>query len=89
MPDHVHLVVRGHGLPVSTLMETFKRFCAHIVNASRHRSGRVWQPGYHDVMLTDERVFEQAIRYCLDNPVRAGLVKEWRDWPFAWSRWIP
>ena len=34
--------------------------------------------------MNDEATIE-AVRYVLGNPVRAGLVKRIRDWPYSGS----
>jgi hypothetical protein len=34
-------------------------------------------------VLDMDRPLEEVVRYVLDNPVRKGLVKDWREWPYA------
>ena len=29
----------------------------------------------------------EVVLYMLNNPVRAGLVKDFHDYPFWWCRW--
>jgi REP element-mobilizing transposase RayT len=41
-----------------------------------------WQKGFFDHVLRGEESYTQKWNYVRDNPVRAGLVKEWRDWPY-------
>jgi hypothetical protein len=37
--------------------------------------------------LRSEQAVDAAIGYCLQNPVRAGLVEDFREYPHAWSKW--
>jgi len=30
--------------------------------------------------------FDATVRYVLNNPVKAGLVKDWRDWRWNYCR---
>jgi putative transposase len=42
-----------------------------------------WQKGFFDHVLRSEESYGQKWNYVRDNPVRAGLVKEWNKWPFV------
>jgi hypothetical protein len=48
------------------------------------RRGR-WQRGFDARILEDGEGCEQAALYVWNNPVRAGLVTSWRDYPFSGS----
>ncbi|MEL1264869.1 REP-associated tyrosine transposase [Pseudoxanthomonas putridarboris] len=87
MPDHVHLVGSLMDVPLTALMHSFKGHTAHAINALQGRSGRVWQAGYHDRSIRSDAAFRASIDYCLQNPVRAGLVEDFRDYPYWWCRW--
>jgi len=85
MPDHLHLLVKG-----TTVRADLRRFAqiARQRAAVRHsaRTGSVlWQSGYHDRVLRDDEATGAAIRYLLNNPVRAGLVSDAAHYPFAGS----
>ena len=88
MPDHLHLVaVLLHG-SLGGLMHGIKRHTALAINrAETHPGGQLWQAGYHDRTLRSEQAVDAAIGYCLQNPVRAGLVEDFREYPHAWSKW--
>jgi putative transposase len=76
MPDHVHLVLEG-----TTDDADARRFAKiakqRVVYSLRQEHGLrgVWQEGYHDWILRPEYSIHEAVRYVLENPVRAGLVK--------------
>jgi len=51
--------------------------------AFKQRTGnRLWQPGFHDRILREDDNTRLVVRYVLQNPVRAGLVRNARD--YAW-----
>ena len=41
-----------------------------------------WQPGCFDRLLRREESAEEKWEYIRENPVRAGLVSHWSDWPY-------
>jgi len=80
MPDHVHLVVQG-----KTSDADLRRFAKiskqRVVYSFReqHQVRDVWQEGFHDWILRPELPVADAVRYVLDNPVKAGLVARPED----------
>lgn len=87
MPDHMHLTVRLVTEPLDALMRNLKSYTAHQINRVLGRDGPVWQQGYHDRGIHDEKGVRAAVDYCLQNPVRAGLVDDFRQYPFWWCCW--
>jgi hypothetical protein len=49
---------------------------------------RLLAEGFYDHALRKEEDIRVVAEYIINNPVRAGLVKEWRDYPFSWHRWM-
>jgi hypothetical protein len=41
-----------------------------------------WQRDFFDHRLRDDESFEEKAAYILNNPVRAGLVNRFEDWPY-------
>ena len=81
MPDHVHLFVRGSEDFVLT--EWIKGLKRAISSASAKEHSRVrWQPGFFDHLLRNEESYGEKWAYVRDNPVRAGLVDCFDDWPY-------
>ena len=80
MPDHIHLVMEGR-----TSEADLRRFAKiakqRVVYSLREKHGLrgIWQEGYHDWILRLEQPIEEAIRYVLENPVRASLVEKPED----------
>ena len=90
MPDHVHMIM--HGLcQRSDSLEAHNdwkgatgKVLAHHYPGSQH-----WQPQSYDHVLRsyeyERGALRNMIRYILQNPVRAGLVAEWQEYPFLGS----
>jgi putative transposase len=83
MPDHVHLLVEG-----LTAAADLRRF----VKLAKQRSGALyarrfrhalWQKGYYERVLRERDDPYVITQYILENPVRAGLVANPRDYPHA------
>ena len=87
MPDHVHFLATLKNTDLAHLMRTFKNFTARKTNEALDRQGPVWQRHYHDHAIRKEEDLNEVILYVLNNPVRAGLVKDFHDYPFWYCRW--
>jgi len=82
MPDHLHLLIEG-----TTDDAALEPFIAKAKQKSGFdfaaRAGRrLWQKGYYDRVLRDEESTVDVIRYIINNPVRAGLVKDPAEYAF-------
>lgn len=84
MPDHVHLVVaplKDRDLSVGDFATGFKR----LLRKQLPEQSWDWQRGCFDRLLrSDENLWSKWI-YVEDNPVRAGLVKRFEDWPYRFD----
>ena len=80
MPDHLHLFVKGDGnFMLPRWVGGLKRAIAVELAC---RSGKLWQPGFFDHILRSDESYAQKWEYVLQNPVRAGLVKNPEDWRY-------
>ena len=52
---------------------------------SKNKKGVIWQKDYFDHILRKDEVLEKHVKYILGNPVRAGLTKDWKAYPFKGS----
>ena len=87
MPNHVHIVMRnatGRSGELLGDIGQFKNFTARLCNEALKRKGPFWAREDFDHWCRNEDKVRGAVRYTLNNPVKAGLVKCWREWP--WSR---
>jgi hypothetical protein len=44
---------------------------------------QTWQKGFYDRTIRDARDRRAKAEYTAMNPVRAGLVQNFRDWPYS------
>jgi putative transposase len=82
MPDHAHLVIQ----PRDALVDCIRRLKSVAWRRCRDRSGfvpRLWQAGFHDRGIRNERQLASAVEYVHQNPVLAGLVDNAEDWPWS------
>jgi len=86
MPNHVHLVVGVWNMPLAKLVGGWKGKSARLANELLRRSGSFWQVDYFDTLIRDEAHLKRVIRYAEQNPVKAHLVKEAREWPWSSAR---
>lgn len=98
MSNHVHLVFKHLGksdndssknyeYPISKIMKSLKWYTARESNKVLNRTGHsFWFQESYDHVIRDEEERERIIRYTLQNPVKAGLVTNWQDWPNSWCK---
>ncbi len=84
MPDHVHLfvVIDDERLRLSTWIKSLKNTLSNTIRTKGIQPPH-WQKGFFDHMLRSEESYSSKWEYVRDNPVRAGLVKDWTEWPFV------
>ncbi|MDX9993436.1 MAG: transposase [Anaerolineales bacterium] len=92
MPNHVHVVftplekLNGSYHSLTEILHSLKRNSAKQANLCLGRSGPFWQDESYDHFVRDESELDRIIKYVLYNPVKAGLVPEWTDWPGTYSK---
>jgi len=90
MPNHVHILIKPlvekENIPysLSSIIHDHKRFTAKECNKLLNRLGAFWYPDFYDHYIRDEDEFHNVINYILQNPVKAGLVEDWKDWKYSW-----
>lgn len=96
MPNHVHLLIRSliekfppsrmpsAISPVAEIMRLLRGRTARYCNLALNRTGKFWHHESYDHYVRNEPEMERIILYILNNPVKAGLAKEWKDWKFSY-----
>lgn len=93
LPNHAHLVFKPilkqgnqyHSLP--QILHSLKLHTALEANKILARKGQFWQHESYDHVVRDEAEWQRIVQYVVYNPVKAGLVKEWQDWPWTYCRY--
>jgi putative transposase len=82
MPDHVHVLATGKS-DDSNLRDFVGRWKQQTGYAYRQREKvALWQGGFYEHVLRSEEDRATVIRYLLENPIRAGLVQNLRDYAY-------
>ena len=85
MPDHGHTLLKPlEPYPLSEVMKRMKGSSAYYANLSISQRGPLWQHESFDHILRSDEDITQKMAYICDNPVRAGLVEHWADYPWTW-----
>ena len=83
MNTHVHLVVEAALERVSRGMHLLLGVYAMRFNKRHGRHGHLFGDRYGATLIESDRSFWNAVDYVLQNPVRAGIVGSYEEWPWA------
>lgn len=85
MPDHAHLVL---GVRRESSLTSFVQAWKSLTTREwrgRRRGQSLWQRSFHDRAQRQHEHLRATCLYVLANPVRKGLVREWREYPLCGS----
>ncbi len=100
MSNHVHILIdtgiqlsseineydlNNSYVPLDKIMKRIKGPTAIYCNRDLNRKGKFWDRESYDVYIRNHKMLLNIISYILENPVKAGIVKNWRD--YKWSYW--
>jgi putative transposase len=102
MSNHVHLLIdlyvqiedipssievtEKNYKPLYDIMKLIKGGSAFEINKVLQRKGRFWQVEYYDHYVRGKKEFLNIIYYIANNPVKAGIVKNWKDYQFIYVK---
>jgi REP element-mobilizing transposase RayT len=96
MPDHVHMILtplidekRSQMFSLIEIMRGMKGAAGRKINQRMGRHGAVWQEESFDHVLRASERLDAKIEYILQNPVRKGLVEDWREYRWVWKQREP
>jgi REP element-mobilizing transposase RayT len=90
MPNHVHILIETQDAwPISGILHSWKTWTAKQINAHLGRTGTVWQRDYHDRYIRDGEHLANVTRYIEQNPVKARLCADAKDWRWGSARRKP
>ncbi|MCB2408420.1 REP-associated tyrosine transposase [Hymenobacter lucidus] len=86
LPNHVHLVI---SLPdeapfLARTIQRIKGYTALQANQLLSRTGQFWQRETYDHIIRSGEEMQRVIAYVVNNPVKAGLVESWEQWPHTY-----
>lgn len=88
MPDHVHFFATplpSTVIPLNKVIGKWKEWTAKRILKATDGAAPLWQPEFFDHLLRSEESLAEKWTYVRENPVRAGLVAQADDWPYAGS----
>lgn len=102
MPNHVHLLIdtslqlqnidegienESNYIQLDKIMHLIKGGSAFEANKILKRKGTFWMKDSYDHYIRNEKDWENTIDYIVNNPVKAGLVDNWKDWKFTYCKY--
>lgn len=85
MPDHVHLVIgRSSRCDLRTFVLRFKRQVQRTAWDGGLRE-RLWQVSFRGHVVRHPEQLRFVMGEVLENPVRRGLARHWKEYPYAGS----
>ena len=85
MPNHAHLLLSGNdsNADIKNCVERFKQRTGYWLY--KNKKNIQWQKDYYDhILRSTDDLFAQT-KYILNNPMRAGLVNFWKEYPYKGS----
>jgi len=85
MANHIHVFLKPKDeTTIASITKHLKGFTAREANRILGRTGQTfWQDEVFDHWCRDRAEFVRIVRYIENNPVKAGLVKQPKDWPWS------
>jgi putative transposase len=84
MTNHVHMLLTpGEENAAGRLMKLLGQRYVQYVNRRYRRSGTLWEGRFRSCVVDDEAYLLGCSRYIELNPVRAGMVKHPREYPWS------
>ena len=71
---------------LASIMQSLKGWTARQCNLALGRRGQFWQHESFDHVIRTQTEWDRVVNYVVNNPVKAGLVKDWQDWKWNYRR---
>jgi REP element-mobilizing transposase RayT len=85
LPNHWHALIAPHrGSELASVMKTVKGRSARAIRLAIGGTGSVWQREWFDRWIRDDAEWQRCVDYVRNNPVKAGLVRNWHE--HAWTQ---
>jgi putative transposase len=72
--------------PLDAIMKSLKGYTAWKANRVLGRKGSFWEQESYDHVIRDDIEYHRIMNYVLNNPVKAGLVSNWKEWKWSYRR---
>jgi REP element-mobilizing transposase RayT len=86
MANHVHVLFKTKTVPMSRIVESWKKHTASRANRLLKRRGAFWAEDYFDIYMRDAEHERKTVRYIENNPTKAKLVLDPKEWLWSSAR---
>ncbi|NOR17170.1 hypothetical protein GQ543_05615 [candidate division WOR-3 bacterium] len=85
MPNHLHLLLEGedYSSDMKKFISSFKQHTGYYYK--KKMGGRLWQVNFYEHVLRKEEETISIAYYIFNNPVRKGLVNDYKKYEFLGS----
>jgi len=84
MSNHLHLLITPTDkIQLSRFMQTMANRYVRYFNATRNRTGTIWEGRFKSCLVDSENYLFTLYRYIEMNPVKAHMVKDITDYPWS------
>jgi putative transposase len=84
MPNHLHLMLTpGRETTLEKAMQLIKGGSSHQIHQRRGHKMQIWQSGFHEWTVRDEKDYRAKVEYIRMNPVEARLVERPEEWLYG------
>lgn len=83
MPNHYHILLQTPEGNISRCMRHLNSVYTQRYNRMHGCDGQLFRGRYQSILVSDDTYLLQLVRYIHKNPIKAGLVKDAKD--YRWS----
>ena len=84
MRNHVHLLITvGNSMSIEKAMQLIKGNFSYRARTELGLNCEIWQRGFSDVRVNDDRSFRAHQRYIYNNPVKGRLAATPEGFPYS------
>ena len=87
MNNHVHLLIKENEEALGTVMKRISCKFVYWYNLKYERVGHLFQDRYRSEPVEDDAYFLSVLRYIHQNPVKAGIVSQCKEYDFSSYNW--
>ncbi|SNS43309.1 REP element-mobilizing transposase RayT [Anaerovirgula multivorans] len=83
MGNHYHMVLKTLDSPLQDIMHRINNKYSKYYNHKNKRTGHVFENRYKGILVKDDKYLLSLLRYVHQNPLRAKMCKELKDYPWS------
>ena len=89
MGNHFHLLIQERAWTISEIIKSLASSYVYYFNKQHQRIGHLFQDRFKSEPVNDMTYFITLLRYIHQNPVKAGIVSDAKDYPCSsWCEYL-